>query len=154
MKYVSYLFILGTILSARGEEVTDYEMCKNSKCTISNVNVDPCPQALKGEHCEFVRGTNVTFSANYITSFGTVKPITKVYIEVGGVEITDPSLPTDACLFTSCPIQNGKQNSYKRTILVSPKYPSGNHNFKIKIYDGTKKFKRDECCVQSNVKII
>ncbi|XP_050537837.1 MD-2-related lipid-recognition protein-like [Daktulosphaira vitifoliae] len=140
---------------ANGEEIKNFEMCPGTRCKISSLDVNPCPQSLKGKMCEFSTGLNVSVNFSYITEFSSMVPKTNWYAVVGSLEVPNPNMKTDGCLYTSCPIKAGIEGKYYTgEIPLIKAIPKGQYVGQIKFWDGTKfASRKDHCCFRLTIKI-
>ncbi|XP_050423189.1 MD-2-related lipid-recognition protein-like [Adelges cooleyi] len=151
MHFFGLLAVLGliTCVAVSTEEVTDFKMCRKTKCTISNLNIDPCPQALEGKACEIPVGSNATIFFNYITQFSSMAPKTKICAVMGLVDMAYPGMDPDACLYMQqCPLKKSVEGFYYYSIFSDDdSYPKDSYTLKVKIWNGDKRASsRDECC--------
>ncbi|XP_050423191.1 MD-2-related lipid-recognition protein-like isoform X2 [Adelges cooleyi] len=158
MHFFGFLAVLGltACVAVSAEEVTNFKMCRKTKCTISNLNIDPCPQALEDKPCEIPVGSNATIFFNYITEFSSMAPKSQIYAVMGFIDVAFPGMDSDACLYMEeCPLQKSVEGFYYYNILTQSSYPKDSYTTKLKIWNGDKHAsKKDECCFKFNMKLV
>ncbi|XP_050538571.1 MD-2-related lipid-recognition protein-like [Daktulosphaira vitifoliae] len=155
MKYLT-IFLFGFLFYnyINTEEVKKFRHCLNSNCVVTNVHIEPCPEALDDNPCEISLGNNATITFNYQPHFKTQAPKSRLY----GVKVIDfPFLDMDSngCLYTSCPLEVNVTKQYKFEFHASEIFPRGDHLTKMRIWDDSEKAKfEDQCCILFDVKLI
>lgn len=83
-------------------------------------------------------------------------PKTNWYAVVGSLEIPNPKMKTDACLYTSCPLKAGVEGKYFTGVIpLTKSIPKSHYLGEIKFWDGTKYASRkNHCCIRLSVKIV
>ncbi|XP_015788089.1 mite group 2 allergen Lep d 2 [Tetranychus urticae] len=84
---------------AQARNITFSNCSPNGK--INFVNVIPC----EAEPCTFKTGDEVHLNGQYKTSIAASKPTLKAEIKVDGEWVEYPEVESDACKYTSCPIE-------------------------------------------------
>ncbi|XP_050537839.1 MD-2-related lipid-recognition protein-like [Daktulosphaira vitifoliae] len=155
MKYL-ILILIGFFLNIfiYAEEITNFRPCSNSNCVVTNVHINPCPEALDGNTCEVPLGENASISFDYNPQFTSNTPKARFY----GIQIIDlpyPGTDPDGCLYTNCPIQMNITQKFKFEIEVPQIIPKGDHLAKLKLWnDDENSILEDRCCIIFDLKFV
>ncbi|XP_050539909.1 MD-2-related lipid-recognition protein-like [Daktulosphaira vitifoliae] len=157
MEYL-VLFLMGLFSSyciINSEIITQFRHCAHSNCTITNLNINPCPEALYNKSCEIFLGNNVTITFDYFPYFNSQEP--KVSLSKVKQLIDYPLLENyhDGCLYTSCPIQNNVLQKFKIEIKATESVRMGVNRTKLRLWDSSHTRKTDdECCIYFSMKFV
>lgn len=119
MRQLSLIFLSFCLLF----EVTSGRKIAFTDCAageVHSVDVVPCDK----EPCMFKKGTNVTMTAEGVSSKGAESGELSVTIELGGVEVPYPGIDPDICHKVKCPVVKGQHYSIQYEILVQDYFPA------------------------------
>ncbi|KAF6205702.1 hypothetical protein GE061_019875 [Apolygus lucorum] len=137
-------------------ELIAYDKCEAAGtpgCDISNLQINPCPEAASNEPCKIKRGSSATLTYNFTPRWapgaGAIK--TRAYW-AAVVDLPFLGMDSDACKFTTCPIVKDQQNFYNFTLFIEKKYPAQKYDIKFRIWEDEAEPKK-ECCVVFQLKL-
>ncbi|XP_076632822.1 MD-2-related lipid-recognition protein [Colletes latitarsis] len=120
-----------------------------SNCTVHEVYVDPCKEAIEGKPCKIKRGIIGNMTFHYTPSFAAENLQTRIYWASQMMDIPFLGMNPDACLSTACPVVAGQRGVYHAEINILKKYPIRMYDIKWKIWNE----QEQECCFMFQIKI-
>ncbi|KAL5235008.1 hypothetical protein ACI65C_002418 [Semiaphis heraclei] len=141
--------------AVNAENVTDFRMCRNTNCKVTDVFIDPCPEALEEKPCELPQTVNASITFKYKPKFGSASPRTRLYAETVFLDLPFLDMDTNACLYTNCPIMKDTEQNWLYKLFVSKNYPKARYTVKLKFWDdGPTALETDQCCFRFNITIV
>ena len=159
MSFFVQLAVAGLIVlagTATAEEIHNYRMCRNTKCDVYDVEINPCPEAQDNKPCEIPQGINASITFKYNTSFSSNLPKTRLYAETLLIDLPFLDMNTNACLYTSCPLVEKVVKTWTYNLYIAQAYPKGSYTVKMKMWNGDSKYDNqyNECCFKFNMAIV
>lgn len=127
---------------------SDY-FAAEQQCTISNVEVTPCPEAAEDKPCRVKKGRSVSIAFDMQPSFSGESLESQAYWATGRTDLPLIGMDTDGCKATTCPIVAGTTQRYQWSLDVDKKFPSRQFNVKMKVKTPEENF----CCFMFNIKL-
>ncbi|CAH0393874.1 unnamed protein product [Bemisia tabaci] len=118
------------------------------KCDIHQVRINPCPDAREGKPCRMFRGTNGSIEFDFTPKFSGSQIGARVYW-ASWFDVPFLDMNSDGCLYTTCPMEAGKNYTLKYGILIKTWYPTGNYPIKWKVWNE----QNEECCFMYFMKL-
>ncbi|XP_014273720.3 NPC intracellular cholesterol transporter 2 [Halyomorpha halys] len=152
-----FLFICMAIIVS--SELVQFKPCyysgQNGKqCTVSDVEIEPCPEAARNEPCKIKRGEFASIGFKYTLDFEPVEPLkTRAYWATVLADLPFVGMDTDLCKVTECPVVKGVQKSYNYSLAISKSFPAQKFDIKCKIWEENKGPER-ECCFMFKIRLI
>ncbi|XP_038212978.1 MD-2-related lipid-recognition protein-like [Zerene cesonia] len=148
---VKYLVFLALFAFAAGD-LADFKKCSESPddmCVINEVRVTPCKKA---SSCRLKLGTISSISFDMTPGFSASKLKTGLFWASNNGDVPFPDLfEADACQYTGCPVEAGKQQTFDYSLRLGKKLPSGKYLFKFKVWD--EQNPNMICCFKTNVEL-
>ncbi|XP_043476549.1 MD-2-related lipid-recognition protein-like [Leptopilina heterotoma] len=146
-------FVLLLICTAFAEEVQWHYCTPESQdlCTIQNVQVDPCKEAVNNLPCRLKKGLDAQISFNYTANFNAENASSQAYWDSGILDLPLAGMNTDACKNTKCPIVKNENSNYDIKIHINKLFPSKEFKVKWKLWDNAQQ--NELCCFTINIKI-
>lgn len=117
---------------------------------MSNVAINPCPEAAENLPCRVKKGRSVEISFDINPEFPVEALHSQAYWANGRMDLPLVGMDTDGCKSTTCPIEAGATQSYHWTLDVDKRFPTRPFNVKMKL----KNTKDDNfCCFMFNIKL-
>lgn len=89
-----------------------------------------------------------------ILDFGSIEPKARLYAETLVADLPFMDMDTNACLYTSCPLQANTKQNWEYHLLITDHYPKNFYTVKLRFWDGAPKAdKKDECCFKFEMMI-
>ncbi|CAI6345863.1 unnamed protein product [Macrosiphum euphorbiae] len=152
------LTVVGLMFAAsavNAEEVTDFRMCRNTRCEVYDLFIEPCPEALEHKPCEVQQNSSASITFKYIAKFGSKQPKTRLYAVTPTGDLPFMDMDPNACLYTDCPIVMNVEQDWLYTLYITTKYPKDSYTVKLKFWDdGPKASRKDVCCFKFDIKIV
>ncbi|KAF5301412.1 hypothetical protein FQA39_LY02141 [Lamprigera yunnana] len=139
---IIFVFALLTLFSAVVCEIVTLENCAENKdkCTVNEVQIDPCSEAASKKPCKIKRGKPASITIDYTPHFSC----DRLTGEATYLDQLLPQMETDACKTTTCPVVSGTTQKYTYNLMISRKFPSGIFNVKWTLTGANDD---DQCCV-------
>lgn len=61
-------------------------------------------------------------------------------------------MDSDACKYTTCPVEKGVEQTYKYDLLIANYFPRAEYKVRYKLFNASNK--DETCCILFNIKII
>uniref|UniRef100_A0A0A9YQB5 MD-2-related lipid-recognition protein n=1 Tax=Lygus hesperus TaxID=30085 RepID=A0A0A9YQB5_LYGHE len=141
--------------STSGEPIK-FDNCGDTeapRCDITNVKIDPCPEAATDEPCKIKRGNSATLTYNFTPRWapGSGELKTRAYW-ASVLDLPFLGMDTDVCKYATCPIVKDQQNFYNFTLEIEKRYPAQRYNIKFRIWEDEAEPKK-ECCIVFKLKL-
>ncbi|XP_015369110.1 PREDICTED: MD-2-related lipid-recognition protein-like, partial [Diuraphis noxia] len=137
------------------EEVTDFSMCRNARCEVYDLFIEPCPEALNHQPCEIPQNITASIKFKYVAGFDSKTPKTRLYAVTAGMDIPFKDMDPNACLYTNCPIMMNVEQDWLYNLYISTDYPKDSYTVKLKFWDdGPNANRKDVCCFKFDIKIV
>ncbi|XP_043264722.1 MD-2-related lipid-recognition protein-like [Colletes gigas] len=120
-----------------------------TNCTVHEVYVDPCKEAIENKPCKIKRGIIGNMTFHYTPNFTAEKLQARIYWASQMMDIPFLGMNPDACLSTPCPVIAGQRSTYHAEINILKKYPIRMYDIKWKIWNELEQ----ECCFMFQIKI-
>ncbi|XP_014471875.1 PREDICTED: MD-2-related lipid-recognition protein-like [Dinoponera quadriceps] len=157
-------FFIATVLvlafSATHAEVVVWHQCPQtnsengapavSSCSIHEVRVEPCREALDGKPCGLKRGRTASISFDYTVNFSGDTLSSRVYWASEIMDLPFLGMPLDACTSTVCPATPGQRQTYSVELPMSKKFPARTYDLKWKLWNA----QEQECCFMFAIKLL
>nr|XP_018896557.1 PREDICTED: MD-2-related lipid-recognition protein-like [Bemisia tabaci] len=121
---------------------------ETKQCDINQVRISPCVEAKDGKPCKMYRNTTGSIEFDFTPYFSGEQIGARVYW-ASLLDIPFLDMNSDGCLYTTCPMEAGKNYTLKYGLLIRESYPPGNYPIKWKVWNE----KNDECCFMYAVKL-
>ncbi|CAK1543276.1 unnamed protein product [Leptosia nina] len=146
LKYLTFLALFGTIAA----EVVKFKPCENSPiCTVNEVRFIPCKDP---SMCKLKKGSLYSLSYDFTPNVTLDKLRAGFFWASETADVPFPEMHNaDACQYTKCPIEDGKQQTFEYSLRLGKKLPRGQFTFKLKLWDETDETKA--CCFMTTVAI-
>ncbi|XP_031785912.1 MD-2-related lipid-recognition protein [Nasonia vitripennis] len=147
LKRVYILFI--TVVMTVSAEVIVWKSCPNDSstpkvCTIHEVRVLPCKEAVQGKACNLKKGEDAKISFDFTPKFDASKVESRAYWPNQLVDLPLMGMESDACKEgTTCPLARDTKYTYNINLPISKKFPTRPFDVKWKLWNTEKE---DELC--------
>ncbi|XP_055384636.1 MD-2-related lipid-recognition protein-like [Condylostylus longicornis] len=130
------------IAYAKCEEV-EFRSCSGTEetCTVSNVKINPCPEAASNKPCVIKRGKTADIEFDFIPKNDADSLVGQVYWATEA-DLPLTGMDTDACKHTACPVVKGTKQTYKYSLQIAKKFPINTYDIKWRLTSGNKV----DCC--------
>ncbi|XP_017845464.1 MD-2-related lipid-recognition protein-like [Drosophila busckii] len=135
-------------------EVIHYQTCPDTEadCTMGEVRVDPCPQAVHNAACRIRRRRPGSISFKFTPHFDAERlETTLVWVKSETEELPMVSLERDACKNIQCPIKSGELQTYALTAPVEAKFPISSYTIRWRLKDPVS---GKMCCFNHDIKVV
>lgn len=92
-------------------------------CSINSVTVEGCRKDKNSKACRVKRNINAAINIEFTPDFDGSDITMMAYALMPGIEKAFPDMNSDACSFTTCPVENGKRQTYSFGLKLAPTYP-------------------------------
>ncbi|CAH1390429.1 unnamed protein product [Nezara viridula] len=153
----AFLFLCLTVIVS--SEPVQYKPCyytgKSGKlCTVSDVKIEPCPEAAKNEPCKIKRGEYASIAFKYKIEYEPVEPLkTRAYWATVLADLPFVGMDTDLCKHTECPVVKNVDKQFNYTLDISKSFPAQKFDVKWKIWE-EKAGPEKECCFMFKMKLV
>ncbi|XP_067627041.1 MD-2-related lipid-recognition protein-like [Eurosta solidaginis] len=149
---LSKTIILLGALTLTLAEVVDFKSCGEADvCTIHEVRINPCPEAVEHLACNIHRRRPATMSFDFTPHFGAET------LEAGLYWAKSPTLnlplitmDTKACKFTPCPTVADQRQTYTIDVPIESKFPINAYTIKWTLKSPAGKL----CCFTTEIKVV
>ncbi|XP_060860366.1 MD-2-related lipid-recognition protein-like [Metopolophium dirhodum] len=152
------LTVVGMLAASavNAEQVKNFRMCRSTNCVVYDLFINPCPEALYNQACEFPQTVNASIAFKYIPKFNSNLPKTRLYAETFLLDLPFLDMDTNACLYTSCPVMKNTEQYWLYKLFVSKNYPRTSYTVKFKFWDTEPNAHSDnpQCCFKFDIKIV
>lgn len=124
-------------------------MIAPKECTVSNVHINPCPEADEGHPCRVKKGRTVSISYDLTPTFRIETLESQAYWPNGRVDLPLVGMETDGCKSTTCPIEENTTKSYQWHLDVDKKFPTRQYTVKMMMKSQEENF----CCFLFTIKL-
>ncbi|XP_060860099.1 uncharacterized protein LOC132937277 [Metopolophium dirhodum] len=148
------LTVVGLMLAAsavNAEQVNNYRMCPSTSCVVYDLFIDPCPEALYNQACEWTDNLNTSIAFKYNPEFGANLPKTQLYSETFLMDLPFLNIDSNACLYTSCPVEKDTEQNWLFNLYVPKDYGKTYYIVKFMFWDT---INYQECCFTFDIKIV
>ncbi|PNF33184.1 hypothetical protein B7P43_G12809 [Cryptotermes secundus] len=102
---------------------TDDDPALEPNCTINEVRISPCVEALENLPCKIKRGRSASIQFDFTPTVGSETLTGKVYWVNQMGDLPFVGMNSDACTFTTCPIQPDRRQTYEYQLSISKRFP-------------------------------
>ncbi|XP_023174659.1 MD-2-related lipid-recognition protein-like [Drosophila hydei] len=151
---MSLSLLLLLVVALANAEVVHVQNCPDSvnQCTIDEVRVDPCPQALQNAACRIRRRRPTQMSFKYTPQFDADQlEASLVWAKSETEELPLVTLERDACKATSCPVKAGVQGTYTVEVPIEAKFPVSTYTIRWALKDPVSS---KRCCFSVDIKVV
>ncbi|XP_008181499.1 uncharacterized protein LOC100572592 [Acyrthosiphon pisum] len=151
---VFVLTVVGLMLAAsavNAEQVNNYRMCPNTDCLVYDLFIDPCPQAVYNQACQWTENSNTSIAFKYNPDFGSNIPVTQLYAETFLMDLPFLDIDTNACLYTNCPVMKNTEQNWLFNLFVPKNYGKTYYVVRFAVWD---KVNFTTCCFTFDIKIV
>ncbi|KDR10612.1 hypothetical protein L798_15140, partial [Zootermopsis nevadensis] len=92
-------------------------------CTVHEVRITPCADATENKPCKIKRGRSASISVDFTPTVSGDGLTGKIFWVNQMGDLPFVGMNSDACSFTTCPIQAGNRQTYEYQLSVSKKFP-------------------------------
>lgn len=135
-------------------EVIDINSCPDddNSCTISEVRVNPCPEAIEHRACKIRRRRSHTMSFDFTTTFDADALEASLVWVKEKEELPLITLERNGCLAVtpSCPVRANQKATYAVEVPIEKKFPASGYTIKwqLKAPSGQK------CCFMTDIRVV
>ncbi|XP_065563740.1 MD-2-related lipid-recognition protein-like [Artemia franciscana] len=119
-----------------------YRPCGKAKTfgngQLSEIRINPCPEALKNKPCVLKKDTNVSIEVDFTPNIKkkVVSLSSKAFWANKLVDMPLPNMNSNGCNFTTCPLENGKAATYAYNLNIAKSFPSRRYDVKWRFTGG------------------
>ncbi|XP_031836056.1 MD-2-related lipid-recognition protein [Nomia melanderi] len=120
-----------------------------SNCTVHEVHIEPCREAVERKPCKLRRGVSANMTIHYTPNFSAEEMDARVFWASELTDIPFLGMDPNACLSTTCPVEAGRRSVFHMEIPILKKYPVRMFDLKWRV----RTEQGDECCFMYQIKI-
>ncbi|PSN35232.1 hypothetical protein C0J52_15517 [Blattella germanica] len=168
----SSFFVVLLLVAAAWGEVVQFESCPPDSedepapapnCTVHEVRISPCAEASENKPCKIKRGRSASIQFDFTalivqyTCFTVPAAATETLTGRAFWTNTAGDLPfvgmnTDACSYTTCPVQANQRQTYDYQLSISRKFPVRAYDVKWKLWN--EELSVFQCCFIAKIKLV
>ncbi|XP_017856311.1 PREDICTED: MD-2-related lipid-recognition protein-like [Drosophila arizonae] len=151
---MSLSLLLLLLVALANAEVINYHTCTGTEeqCSIDEVRVDPCPQALENTACRIRRRRPADMTFKFTPKFDAEKLDASLNWVKSETELLPlVTLEQDACKSTSCPVKAGVQQTYAIQVPIESKFPVSTYTIRWALKDPVSS---KRCCFNIDIKVV
>ncbi|XP_017079564.2 MD-2-related lipid-recognition protein [Drosophila eugracilis] len=145
-------FVLG--LAPISGEIVNFQTCEDSvdTCSIHQVRVTPCPEALNNAACRIRRRHRFTMSFDFTPNFDADSLDASLgWAKSETVELPLLSMDREACKYTTCPVRSGVTQTYTNNMLADARFPLSPYTIRWALKDPVT---GKRCCFTHDIKVV
>ncbi|CAL8099641.1 unnamed protein product [Orchesella dallaii] len=139
MKTVLFWVLVGSVALVAAEVIEntacDRGRDANILSDLSEITVDPCPEAENGEPCKLYKGSNATVSFKFTPNTTPTRMKSTISWVKGNTDLTFRAMRPDACLYMECPVKPNEENIFSATLNLGTQLPTGLYPLKVKLQE-------------------
>jgi len=142
------------ISASASAEVVNFEPCPDSvdTCTIQQVRVSPCPEALNNAACNIRRKHNSEMSFDYTPNFDADTLVASLgWAKSENVELPLLTMDQEACKYTTCPVRSGVTQTYTNNMPADARFPLSPYTIRWALKDPVS---QKRCCFTIDIKVV
>ncbi|EDW53559.1 MD-2-related lipid-recognition protein [Drosophila sechellia] len=142
------------ISASASAEVVNFEPCADSvdTCTIQQVRVSPCPEALSNAACNIRRKHNTEMSFDFTPNFDADTLVASLgWAKSENVELPLLTMDSAACKYTPCPVRSGVKQTYTTQVPIEAKFPLSPYIIRWALKDPVS---QKRCCFTIDIKVV
>jgi len=155
--YVLAVCVIASINVASAEVVL-HDECEApyaGRCTIHQVRISPCPEAVENQPCKIKRGKSASIEFDYTTQFNSTTAYGLVSAVTQNGDLQFPGMNTEACQHTSCPLVESAHQTYAYTLNVAKKFPARTYTIRWVLRNPEDpELGLEKCCFTTRVKLV
>ncbi|TDG43524.1 hypothetical protein AWZ03_010051 [Drosophila navojoa] len=151
---LSLSLLLLLLVALAHAEVINFHTCAGTEeqCSIDEIRVDPCPQALENLACRIRRRRPAHMSFKFTPKFDAEKLEASLNWVKSEAELLPlVTLEKDACKSTSCPVKAGVQHTYAIQVPIESKFPVSTYTIRWALQDPVSS---KRCCFNMDIKVV
>ncbi|XP_017039406.1 MD-2-related lipid-recognition protein-like [Drosophila ficusphila] len=149
---VALVLVLGS--SPVPAEVINFQTCPDSvdTCTIQEVRVNPCPEALNNAACNIRRRRTSQMSFDFTPQFDADTLVASLgWAKSETVELPLLTMDRDTCKYTTCPVRSGVKQTYTIDVPIESKFPLSPYTIRWAFKDPVS---GKRCCFTHDIKVV
>ncbi|KAH8362808.1 hypothetical protein KR084_001177 [Drosophila pseudotakahashii] len=146
----AFVLVLGSVSA----EVINFQTCADSvdTCTIQQVRVTPCPEALSNAACHIRRRHNSQMSFDFTPNFDAdTLEASLGWAKSETVELPLLTMDREACKYTTCPARSGVTQTYTTDVPIEAKFPLSPYTIRWALKDPVS---GKRCCFTIDIKVV
>ncbi|XP_017039405.1 MD-2-related lipid-recognition protein [Drosophila ficusphila] len=153
---LSVAFVLGLAfvsVSVSGE-IVNFQPCADSvdTCTVHQVRVTPCPEALSNAACHIRRRHRFEMSFDFTPQFDAdTLDASLGWAKSETVELPLLTMDREACKYTTCPVRSGVRQTYTNNMPADAKFPLSSYTIRWSLRDPAS---GKRCCFTHDIKVV
>ncbi|XP_017000447.1 MD-2-related lipid-recognition protein-like [Drosophila takahashii] len=141
-------------LGSASAEVINFQTCADSvdTCTIQQVRVSPCPEAVNNAACHIRRRRSSEMSFDFTPNFDAdTLEASLGWAKSETVELPLLTMDREACKYTSCPVRSGVTQTYTTEVPIEAKFPLSPYTIRWALKDPVS---GKRCCFTIDIKVV
>ncbi|XP_016927308.1 ecdysteroid-regulated 16 kDa protein-like [Drosophila suzukii] len=154
MLRLSSLLTFVLISASVSAEVVNFQTCADSVdvCTIHQVQVSPCPEALNNAACHIHRRRSNQMSFDFTPHFDAdTLEASLGWAKSETVELPLLTMDREACKYTPCPVRSGVTQTYTTDVPIEAKFPLSSYTIRWALKDPAS---GKRCCFTIDIKVV
>ncbi|KAJ9589646.1 hypothetical protein L9F63_017135 [Diploptera punctata] len=158
---MSTSFFLLLLATAALAEVVQFEDCPQESddetapsgtCTIQEVRISPCAEAAENKPCKIKKGNSASIGFDFTASQNSDVLTGRAYWANVVGDLPFAGMNTNACNYTTCPVQANQRQTYLYQLQIQKKFPVRAYDVKWKLWnEETSLF---QCCFITKIKLV
>lgn len=144
-------YVSGEVVRFQNCPTSDDDPSPEPNCTIHEVRISPCVEALENMPCKIKRGRSASIQFDFTPTVGSETLTGKVYWVNQMGDLPFVGMNSDACTFTTCPIQADGRQTYEYQLSISKKFPVRSYDIKWRLWNEDSDLL--ECCFMTKIKL-
>ncbi|XP_017079562.1 MD-2-related lipid-recognition protein-like [Drosophila eugracilis] len=135
-------------------EVINFQPCEDSvdTCTIQQVRVTPCPEALQNKACNIRRRRTSEMSFDFTPHFDAdTLEASLGWAKSETVELPLITMDREGCKYTNCPVRSGVTQTYTTAVPIEAKFPLSPYTIRWALKDPVS---GKRCCFTHDIKVV
>jgi len=139
MKTLLFWVLVGSVALATAEVIENVQCDRgrdaNILSDVSEISVDPCPEAEDGLPCVLYKGSNATVTIKFTPSTTPARLKSSIAWVKDNSDLAFRGMRPDACLYMGCPVRANEENTFSAMLSLGSTLPSGLYPLKVKLQE-------------------